>query len=467
MTRQILFVPLHSPSMLEMIQTARKIAEDGQYKPCFFIFRDISDAYLRQLIASGFRLTGPKTKGIKAGELAVRDPASGVADLETGVSGNFRKRLLAVLFSLSWFSFLFYFLKFSRQLSKSKAVLRTEDVAAVLVIGDRHLGWETALIKAANDLGLPTLIVPYALSDPDVLVKTRLRNADVDQYRVKGLLGRIAHYFCPEWTRDSDDGPLFFAPVGQSLAAKALGIMPSLPWTLGGGAAKRMTVESPRVLETYLKAGISPEKLVLTGKPSVDQVYDVMQAVEESQLRTTLNIGVDQVVILCSVPQLGEHNLLSWSDHWREIEFLFKTLTKDKEPVVILSLHPKSNPEDYRPLAEKYGAIIANQRIYELIPICNFLVANYSSVVVQAIGCGKPAVVVDFYGLDFPFYDDEPGVVVIKDRDAFAPELDRLLKDPAYYQSLSDAQLARSEEWIILDGGSTQRVVDELYQMLE
>jgi hypothetical protein len=57
--------------------------------------------------------------------------------------------------------------------------------------------------------------------------------------------------------------------------------------------------------------------------------------------------------------------------------------------------------------------------------------------------------------------------VVIKDRDAFAPELDRQLKDPIYYQSLVDAQIARSSEWILLDGGSTQRVLDELYQMLE
>jgi hypothetical protein len=452
--------------MIEMLPIAKALVADGRYEPFFYLFRDISEANLQHLLESGIRVMGPKA-GKNRGADHVRHPHHYQAEETSLKLRGIRKRALTTGLSWTWFSSLYYWVKFIRQLSKSKAVLRSQDVSALLVMGDRHVGWETALVKAANDLGLPTMIVPFAMSDPDSDVEARLRRGNLDQYRVKGLLRRLISRQYPEWVRESDVGPLFFLPPGEALAAAALGMMPDLPWTIGGGNAQRMAVESPRTLKAFLREGIPQDKLVVTGKPSVDQIYESMQALEGSKLKAELGIPDDRPIILCSVPQLAEHNLLSWPEHWREIEFLFETLTSQTGVVSLLSLHPQSNPEDYRPKANKYGALIAPQRIYDLIPICDFLVATYSSVVVQAIGCGKPAVVVDFYGLDFTYYDDEPGVVVIKDRDAFAPLLDRLLNDPEYYQSLAHAQLARCKEWILLDGESTQRVLDELYQMLE
>jgi glycosyltransferase involved in cell wall biosynthesis len=205
---------------------------------------------------------------------------------------------------------------------------------------------------------------------------------------------------------------------------------------------------------------------VVTGKPSVDRIYERMQRLEASELRRELGIRDDQPVILCSVPQLGEHRLLTWFEHWRETEFLFATLTQQPGAAVILSIHPQSDPEAYRPLASKYGAVIARQRIYDLIPVCDILVATYSSVVVQAIGCGKPAIVIDFYGLGFNYYDNEPGVLVTRDRDQLTPAIQRLIYNRPYYEQMAEAQRQRSPEWVLLDGQCTQRVVDEIYQMV-
>jgi hypothetical protein len=453
--------------MLEMLPIAEKLAADQRYEPIFFIFREISENNIRLLHEVGIRVIGPREKA----QLNSDDLANEVSPTITAEDkARLVHRVIKTItkFVLSWFtvSYIWYLIKLKRQLTHAKRVIHSENIAAVLVMGDRHVGWETALIKAANDRNLLTIIVPFGMSDPKSDVEIRLRLPDVKQYMVSTLIEKLVGRVYPNWVKESGEHQMFFVPVGNALAAKTLGLMPDLPWTIGGGAAHRMAVESPKVLKTFLEEGIPLEKMVVTGKPSMDQIFERMQVSEKSGLTQELGISKGQKIILCSVPQLAEHKLLSWSEHWQEIEFLFSTLTKQQGVKVVLSLHPQSNPEDYQTLADQYGAVIARRRIYDLIPNCDFLVATYSSVVVQAIGCGKPTIVVDFYGLDYTYYDDEPGVVVIKQRETLAPEVNRMICDREYYDQMVEAQIQRGPEWVLLDGMCTDRVVEELYKMI-
>jgi len=462
MTQRILFAPIHGSSMLEMLPVAERLAADQRYEPVFFLFRDIPERNIRLLKDGGIRVIGPSARGkLNSDDLTDQANPTNPAEDEVSFVNRVRKELTKFILSWAVFSYPWYLLKLGNQLNQAKKVLQAENASAVLVMGDRHVGWETALIKAANDRNKPTMIVPFAMSDPKSDVEIRLRLPDVKQYLVSTLIEKLVGRVYPNWIIQ-----MFFLPVGNALAAKTLGLMPDLPWTIGGGEARRMAVESPKVLETYLEEGIPPEKMVITGKPSMDHIFEKMQGSDKSEVTQEMGISKDQKIILCSVPQLAEHKLLSWSEHWREIEFLFSTLTKQQGARVVLSLHPQSNPEDYQPLADQYGAVIAKRRIYDLIPICEFLVATYSSVVVQAIGCGKPAIVVDFYGLDYTYYDDEPGVVVIKQHEALALTVQRMIEDREYYDQMVEAQNIRGPEWILLDGRCTDRVVGELYQMI-
>jgi len=85
----------------------------------------------------------------------------------------------------------------------------------------------------------------------------------------------------------------------------------------------------------------------------------------------------------------------------------------------------------------------------------------------QAIGIGKPTVIVDFYGLDYKHYDDAPGVIVLRSRGQLESALARLFSDPQYYDLLAEAQRQQASEWILLDGKCTERVVEELYGLIE
>jgi hypothetical protein len=453
--------------MVEMFPVAEKLLEDHRFEPVFFIFRDLPERFHDQLAGTGIRKIGPKANSAPSGG----GEHQALESSEAGGGGRSRLQKTTksmVKFALSWtlISFVWYLVKLWRQLRRSRTIIWVEDVAGVVVMGDRHVGWETCLVKAANERHLPTLIVPFGLSDPKSDVEMRLRLPDSQSCQVSTLLDKLVSRSFPTWIRSSGDQPLFFLPPGNALAARALGVMPDNPWTLGGGAARRMAVESPVVFRSFLDRGVPEGKMVVTGKPSMDQIYRRLRTLNETDLRSEFGIPEDQRIILCSVPQLGEHGLLSWDEHWQEIEFLFATLTGQSGAAVILSLHPSSNPSDYRPLVEKYGAVLAERRIYELIPHCDILVATYSSVVAQAIGGGKPVIVVDFYGLDYTYYDGEPGVKVIKEHADLAPALNHLVTDRGYYDEMSAAQSKRGPEWVLLDGRCTHRVVQELYQMV-
>jgi hypothetical protein len=220
-------------------------------------------------------------------------------------------------------------------------------------------------------------------------------------------------------------------------------------------------------MENFQQQGTQAKKMIVTGKSSTDQIHEIIQASSPGKIKNQLGIHPDQPMLLCSVPQLGEHGILPWSEHWKEISFLFETLTKQKIAKVVVSLHPKSNPQDYRTQIEEHGIILSDHRIYELIPECDLFVATYSSTVVQAIGLGKPSIVIDFYGLNYNFYDQEPGIIVVKERDLFLPTIARILGNREYFDQLVDAQMKRAPEWILLDGHCTQRIMDKIYQMVE
>lgn len=464
MSQTVLFAPIHGAALLEMLPIAEKLTEDGFYEPFFFVFRETSSEHLGCLYDRGIRVIGPKAEG-HTNSKKQREQVDSKKEIVKifFIIDQFFKRL----FSLTMFSFLWHLIRFGHHFIKAKTILKSEAVVAVITVGDRHVGWETAIIKAANQLHIPSLIVPFAMSAPKVVVEYRLRKSDSEKYYIRSVFDRLILHFFPNWVHESHRGKLFFVPPSIALAAQSWGIMPKNPWALGGGEATCMAVESPAAKQMFFQQGISEAKMVVTGKPSLDRIYDIFQSQSIEKIRDTLDVDPGKPIILCSVPQLGEHGLLSWEAHWQEIDFLFSALTSQKEAKVIFSLHPKSDPEAYRPYIEKYGGILARRRIYELLPLCALFVSTYSSIVAQAIACGKPTIVIDFCDLEFPFYAQESGVFILHERKRLAPTIERLLTDNSYYEKMSQAQRNRGPKWALLDGRNTQRIIDLLYKLID
>ena len=277
----------------------------------------------------------------------------------------------------------------------------------------------------------------------------------------------IAKWFFPQILYTYNNKEIFFSPFYTALPGLLFGILPPKPWTLGGGNATKMAVENRFFYNELIKQGTNESKMVVTGKPSTDLIYETIHTENTNLLRDELGIPNGKKVLLCAVPQLAEHDLVKWERHWWEVVSLFYTFSRLPDVAVVLSLHPRSYVSEYQPIAEKYGAVISKRRIHELLPICDVFVATFSTTVMLAIGLGKPSVVIDFYDHDYDIYDKAPGVVVIRRRDLLLPTLQKLFYDKDYYEDLSTWQKAQAADWISMDGKCTERVVQEIYNLIE
>jgi len=334
---------------------------------------------------------------------------------------------------------------------RAKKLLENQkDVALVIVSGDRSIGIETAVIAQANKRDIPSLIVPFAMSFREAAAEPRLRSGPRGgQYAVRNPIRYLLKLIFPSWVFVYKNTALFFQPPYTALAATILGIMPKNPWIIGGGAATKMAVESVALRDQLLVQGMPAQKMVVTGKPSLDDIATVLTDKSDRNTEKT---------ILCSVPNFGEHDLLPWNKHKEEMQFLFTTLAATKANV-LLSLHPRSDRSWYQPLADAAGLQISEERIYALLPRADIVISSYSSIIAQGIALAKPSVVIDFYGFDYPVYDTAPGAAVIKDKAQLLPHFERLLHDEEYYASCVQEQKDCGDEWALLDGKSTQRVI--------
>lgn len=312
MTRRVFFLPIHTPSLLEMLPIAQKLAEDGVYEPVFFIFRTVSATHLADLRKQGIRVIGPQA-GVGGG--SEKTEQDGNSPRQAEKKAGLRDRLKGLLrwaLSTTVFSFCWYLCAFGIQLWKAKRIIKLDDVTAIVVIGDRHVGWETAFIKAANQQNIPSLIVPYGMSDPLPDYRSRLRSDNPEQYQVDSWVDRYLAGQYPTWVSNAEGEALFFIPPGMGLAGRFWGIMPEDPWSLGGGSATKMAVESPRLQELFAARGVPAQKMIVTGKPSVDQITATLQQVDIQETRNRWGAKDGQTVILCAVPQLAEHGLITW-----------------------------------------------------------------------------------------------------------------------------------------------------------
>ncbi|TSC97093.1 MAG: hypothetical protein Greene101449_1296, partial [Candidatus Peregrinibacteria bacterium Greene1014_49] len=347
----------------------------------------------------------------------------------------------------------------AEQVRIRKLFAKHPQIRLIIVAGDRNVGIETALIAEGNRRNIPSLIVPFAMSFPEAAAEPRLRIGRFqEKYGVHTLPRKILRHFFPSWVRVHKGTPMFFHPAWTGLAAWFLGMMPKKPWIIGGGYAALMAAESEAIKRDLIDQGMTPEKLVVTGKAGLDAIAEQLRTVRASEKRKVLGIPDSMKVILCSVPQLAEHDLLSWDRHKQEMEFLFQTMAATGA-YVLISLHPKSDRAWYQPLTDNAGVHINDERIYQLLPICDLFVATYSSTVAQAIALHKPSIVVDFYDLQYPLYANAPGVTVLRDREKFLPLMKNILTDANLYDAYVRAQKEHGTEWALLDGKNTERVI--------
>lgn len=463
--RNVLLLPLHSSSFQELLIVGQAIQADGRYQPVMVLPKAELDKYVGENTSQMGNITLKRLYQDKK-DRVIENHRTIPNQLGKSQLKSFLRQWLPKSVRNSLPFALLEIVNTTRLLQHAKQqaqkVFDEFSPISLLVIGDRHLGAELAFLQVAKEYECRSIIVPFAYSGADMPARLR-------QDRPLHRLDSRAQKIVKEWIRrkypkqvyNSPYGSMLFYTPAKTIALSKMKMLPDNPWCMGGGFSDLVAVSGSEDRERYMRMGVPAQKIVITGQPSHDSLYNLSCRVPElvTMLVQKYSLNRDKKLVICAVPQLAEHSLLDWDTHWQEIRFLTASLAQTGANV-LLSLHPKSEIEQYRFLEQELSVRILQESLREVLPAADLFVATFSSTVRWAVLLGIPAVVVDFYGLGYDMYDHLAGIVKVKNKELLVQILQKVLKDQRYNESLRSEQQKSAQHIARFDGKVNQRIID-------
>ena len=328
----------------------------------------------------------------------------------------------------------------------------------VIALGDRHPDFEAAVLVEARARACP-IVLPYVTySGRDILLEVRRDDPSYAANLSAAYVAKTKEAYPSCVFQD-----VFYQPAPVLRALNKFGALSENPWCIGNGKSDVVCVDNRRTAARYEREGVAPAKLRVVGDVSYDEVFQVAQsrnAVRDAIL-TKYDLDRQKKLIVVALPQLAEQGVLDWESHWRETEFLVRTLCSTEQNIV-LSLHPRMKRSDYQFLTKRFRCVISEDPLSQIISSPDLFIANYSSTVIWAVLCGVPALIVDFYGLNYSFFDYLKSVRVTRDAEEFPQVLAAALINPNTDFAPDWHQLSRDE---VFDGKTVTRYTNLLRSM--
>lgn len=275
---------------------------------------------------------------------------------------------------------------------KAKEIFNTISPTAVIVTDDRVGNMHMALLKQASStvvIRVPAAIqTDYSKSfntrfyDKSLVVNNNIFNLNRLQRRISDSLIRTINY----------ESRVFYQ-TGYALALYALGMLPLHPWVSGASMCDYVfavsRLEKKRIIEEAKPRVLT---VTVTGLP---EDYDIVYGcAKKHDIRKKYELLGNSVVVI-AIPQIAEHNKVSWEIHRSNISVLCKYLNL-KYGKLLLSLHPKSRKEDYAFLQQNGLGHICDEKLSELIHYADIVICSKNSSVREWVNLvGAKQVLID------------------------------------------------------------------------
>jgi hypothetical protein len=342
------------------------------------------------------------------------------------------------------------------------------DVHPTVVLGGPYFScgtFDQGIARAARSRGIPYCCLPVSpyLGERNA-VQARFAlyaNGLLDRHCLvdHSLLGRVLARVARSWWREQDGVALF--PWGPTtlLAARLGGLLDPNPWQQPSELYDLCFVESDFSRDLLVGSGYPQGKVVVSGKPLLDSVFERLGDVEhEERVFRSLGLEAGAPFVLCNVEPGYEHRYRSWDEHWERFHEVARALQRTDEPIV-LSLHPLCDPRNYRFVEQEYGfRLCEDYKIAELYPYCALSVSFPCSTNLLAALFDKPLVIFDFLGDTRPDSPRAPEYRLPGAR--FAYSGDELYRELTVALGENDASAAAPASDHGVPAG--QRIVDEV-----
>lgn len=343
------------------------------------------------------------------------------------------------------------------QVALADQLIKAFSPTAVLAYGDRHIDFELPVLVSARRHKIRILLPYSSYSGASGMLKIREIQGDYGRWRPFSL---YRFYAALRLTYQIRDG-YFWQRPSILMALDKLKLLTSNPWCMGNGPADIVCVDNAGTLERYAEEGVPRSKLHIVGDTAYDALFASFAAREDLRAKMVSEglIDADRKTVVIALPQFAEQGLMDWPEHWREIENLLRAVCACGHNVIV-SLHPRVNPEDYRHLESQYPLRLATDPLKDILPVADVFVAVNSSTVFWSVLCGVPVVVLDYFGLDASLFADLDSLVYVRDRNAVGKAVTKAIFDADPDFSADWKRLSRDQ---VFDG----QVVRRYYELME
>ena len=345
--------------------------------------------------------------------------------------------------------------------------LLNEQRIDLLVLPEDNVGYDTAqVIRAAHDLGVHSLVVPYTFCDA---LGPAEAYWDRPQHQYWFGFNWLAAWLYPQWVFRYKNRSLLRLSAPSVLSMEIAGIAPPSPWVMNSGHADCIAMESLYMFLEGLKRGFDPKQMAIVGA-TVDDILSAAM-IRREQVRqdvsSQLGLNTKHRLIVTALPPnqlLAGRPDCEFMDYETLISSWIETLAAVDGFSCIICLHPRVDPAEYLHL-ERENVRIAEADTAEMIPIGDIFVASYSSTIRWAIACGIPTINYDVYRYSYGYYKTG-GVLDVDSLDAFREAVADVAGDPEVYAKLMEGQQRCMSEWGVLDGKAKERMMDVIDRLV-
>jgi hypothetical protein len=341
----------------------------------------------------------------------------------------------------------------------ARAALDRHQPAALVVIQDTLL-FERFLVREANARGIPTLVVQWAFSYEQAMYD-----------RIRAIQHARPGRGSPSLLRRKLVAPLTTTAYRGTL--RALGLSFDLVNSYGGGEAKLFAVMGEAFREQFVRQGIRDKRIVVTGHPTHDLVFRRATSIDDAEraaIRRRYELEPAGTIVLYATQPVLWRKVMTRETLERNVRAIASAIAARPGCRLILKLHPREDPADYRFCAELDPPVrvIAQAEMPDLIAATDLFVSSSSSTVLLAMMLDRPIVTLNFDAV--PHFDQfEPigGTIHIRTYEQFASALDRLLDDR---QAANDLRRRRQHviaRYTRFDGRAAERIAGVLAEAID
>jgi hypothetical protein len=465
-TESALFIPLHPTSWNVMIPLAVEMRQSTSVQPIILVSNQFTVRQISELQRLCLQYTIVDQKLINCNNNnVIGNSSNSVHNIDTKKvnSSSKPKEFIKNLFSFA--VGLRYITKEALRLKtyyrNTIEVMSRYNISTIVTMGDRHYGYELSFLRYCLQYGKKSVIVPIAkAASPTAIAIASRNNKNLDaslHLLLRTLFPRQCYY-------DSiSEKLLFYYKPSEMIALYLNRMLPANPWVIGGGASQRVLVDGEEALDALVTLGCEPQKIEITGHSSHDTIFHAFtnQKNLKAELIQEYGFGARNIIVL-ALPQLAEHNILGWDEHWQEIEFLMQSVS-NIDSNVLISLHPKMDYNEYAKRAERFDLAISRKSLAQIIPVADIFMSTFSSTVQWSILCEIPTLIFDFYNLNYKIYDFAfPGVLVIRDKNVFESTLRNIHEDEVSRINMTNYLKSIKHKISPFDGKCTSRILKNI-----